>query len=228
VEELARDLTQLRSIAVVIAPGQRAPRGRATLEAVFSYLGRRFPVWRDGRWSSAWGWMDLRPVRLDIGARLAAACDVPDLALFPVHFRGVQTVTFHAALEFAVQHLALWGLGALRRTGLPFPVTRWAVALDRLAGLFDPVAGNRGGMSVNVVGTRRDGATVSRSWQLVAPALDGPEIPSMPAILLARCLARGMELRQGAYPCIGLLRLGDFEPEFKRWGISTRTAEELL
>jgi hypothetical protein len=82
---------------VTIAPGQRAPRGKATLEAVFSYLGRPFLVWRKGQWRRAWGWMELRETRLDIGGRLAAACDVPDLELFPARYAGVQTVRFSAA-----------------------------------------------------------------------------------------------------------------------------------
>ena len=42
VEELREGMSSLESIEVTIAPGQRAPRGRATLEAVFSYLGRTF------------------------------------------------------------------------------------------------------------------------------------------------------------------------------------------
>jgi saccharopine dehydrogenase-like NADP-dependent oxidoreductase len=133
VEELRQGLSPLESIELIIAPGQHAPRGRATLQSVFSYLGRPFPVWQNGRWTRSWGWMDLRKIRPDIGVRLAAACNVPDLALFPALFAGVRNVTFHAALEFRAQHLALWGLAALRRIGLPFPVERWAFALSHFA-----------------------------------------------------------------------------------------------
>jgi hypothetical protein len=49
--------------------------------------------------------MELQQTRLDVGGRLAAACDVPDLELFPARYAGVQTVRFSAALEFGVQHL---------------------------------------------------------------------------------------------------------------------------
>lgn len=226
VEDLQVGLTSLESIEVIIAPGQRAPRGTATLEAVFSYLGRPFPVWRAGRWTRAWGWMELQSARLDVGSRLAAACDVPDLELFPARYTGVQTVTFHAALEFGAQHLALWGLAAVRRIGLPFPVSRWAVCLNRLAGMFDVGAGGQGGMQVSIVGDKGGGSgRVRRTWQLIAPAMDGPEIPCMPAILLARRLARGEAFSSGAFPCMGFLRLAEFAPEFARWRISTRTAE---
>ncbi len=225
VDELRKGLSAIESIDVIIAPGQRAPRGKATLEAVFSYLGRPFPVWRNGRWRRAWGWMDLRKVRLDIGARLAAACDVPDLALLPEGYPDVQTVTFHAALEFGAQHLVLWALAASRRIGLPLPVTRWAIALNPLARMFEPAAGDTGGMCVTVVG-RKDGSNrVRRSWQLTVPAMDGPEIPCLPAVLLARRFAQGQCPSHGARPCIGLLKLSDFGAEFARWRIATRIDE---
>jgi saccharopine dehydrogenase-like NADP-dependent oxidoreductase len=79
VEKLREDMSSLDSIEVTIAPGHRAPRGKATLEAVFGYLGRPFQIWRKGRWRRAWGWMELEELRLDVSGRLAVACDVPEL-----------------------------------------------------------------------------------------------------------------------------------------------------
>jgi hypothetical protein len=226
VDELRVGMASLESIEVVIAPGQRAPRGKATLEAVFSYLGRPFLVWHKGRWMRAWGWMELQEIRLDVGGRLAAACDVPDLELFPARYAGVQTVRFSAALEFGVQHLTLWSLAALRRSGLPFPVARWAVSLNRFAGMFDAGAGEKGGMQVSVVGDQSHGeGRMRRTWQLTAPAMDGPEIPCMAAILLARRLARGEAFQSGAFSCMGFLALAEFAPEFARWKIMTRIEE---
>ena len=226
VAQLKAGLSSLESIEMIIAPGQRASRGAATLQAVFSYLGRPFPVWCKGQWETSWGWMDLRRVKLDIGHRLAAACDVPDLELFPARYAGVQTVRFHAALEFGSQQLALWVLAAMRRMGLPFPVGPWAINLNRLAGIYDAGAGHSGGMCVSVVGTRDgSGERVRRTWQLTAPASDGPEIPCMAAILLARRLARAEGFNPGASACMGFLSLADFAPEFARWNITTRVEE---
>ncbi|HKE45225.1 MAG TPA: hypothetical protein VKB41_11895 [Steroidobacteraceae bacterium] len=225
VDELKQDLTGIDSIDVVIAPGQRAPRGRATLAGVFSYLGRPIPVWREGRWTRSWGWMDLRRVRLDCGDRFAAACDVPDLELFPARYPGVRTVRFHAALEFAIQHLALWKLAAVRRIGLPLPVDRWALQLSDLAHRFDARAGELGGMSVRVVGDR-NGQRLRRTWHLTVPAMDGPEIPCIPAILLARRMASRDPFKAGAFACTGFLTLPEFAPAFAEWKITTRTAEE--
>jgi hypothetical protein len=134
-------------------------------------------------------------------------------------------VCFHAALEFSIQHLTLWSLAALSRMGLPVPVGRLAVWLDRWAGMFDPAAGDKGGMSVSVTGKTADGRNVRRTWQLVTPAIDGPEIPCMATILLARRFAGASIAGPRAYTCTGLLRLSEFEAEFARWRISTRTEE---
>jgi hypothetical protein len=222
IDALRTSFSTIERIEVAIAPGQRAPRGVATLEAVFSYLGRPFPVWRGGRWETVWGWMDLRRLRFDGGTRWAAACDVPDLALLPERYPGSRSVDFHAALEFSIQHFALWLLAAVRRIGLPVDVGNWAVRLNSVAATFDRWAGNWGGMRVRVDGVARDGSRSRRTWQLSAPALHGPEIPCIAAILLARRIAHGAVAERGAHPCMGFLSLEDFQPEFARWGIRTR------
>src|SRR5262249_34676523 len=97
--------------------------------------------------------------------------------------------------------------------------------LRHLAGFFDAVAGDKGGMWVSVVGERSRSGPVRRTWQLTAPAIDGPEIPSMPAILLARRFARGQLPASGASACTGFLTVSEFASEFARWGMTTRTEE---
>ncbi|MBS0318957.1 MAG: saccharopine dehydrogenase NADP-binding domain-containing protein [Proteobacteria bacterium] len=225
VDALAQAPAGIEAIETVIAPGQRAPRGEATLAAVFGYLGRRFDVWRESRWQSSWGWMDLRSVEVAQTRRWAAACDVPDLALFPQRYASVSTVTFDAALEFKVQHVALWMLAALRRCGLALPVAGVAISLDRWAPLFDRWAGDLGGMAIAVTVRVPDGRRLRRVWQLVTPARAGPEIPCFAAVLLVKRMARGEVLATGAYPCMGQLTLSDFAPMFAMWGMSTRIDE---
>jgi hypothetical protein len=48
------------------------------------------------------------------------------------------------------------------------------------------------------------------------------EIPCMAAQLLTLKLIRGDSVPLGARPCVGLLSLSEFEPEFARWGITTQ------
>ena len=225
IEQLREGLRTVERVEMAIAPGQRAVRGAATMAAVFSYLGRPVGVWRGGQWVRSWGWMAMRRVPLAFGTRWGALCEVPDLSLIPTRYPEVQEVTFHAALEFRAQHVALWLLAGLRRVGWPFAAERWAAALDRVSGAFDPFAGLWGGMRVSVVGESVKRERVRRTWQLTAPAANGPEIPTLAAILLARRLARNEHLARGAYPCMGLLSLRDFESEFARWNIRTRIEE---
>jgi len=228
IDALAESMRALESIEISIAPGQRAARGAATLAAVFSYLGRPTRIWREGKWQRGWGWMDLRRIHLDIGSRWGAICDVPDLTLFPERYPGVRSVEFHAALEFKLQHAALWLLSSLRRAGLPLPVDRWAIGLNRLTALFDPFAGPYGGMRVSVIGRNHADERMRRTWQLKAPALNGPEVPCLAAILLAHRIATGMVVQPGAYCCMGMLRLADFAPSFEQWNIRTRIEEKPL
>jgi hypothetical protein len=225
VDELVRDMSAPECIEIAIAPGQRAPRGVATLRAVFGYLGKPVRVWQDGRWVHRTGWMDLRRVKLAFGSRWGALCDVPDLALLPERYPAVSTVRFHAALEFAVQHGVLACLAGLVRLGVPLPVGRWCASLDRLATVFDRFGGDSGGMRVSVVGVSKAGTRLRRTWLLTAPALDGPEIPCMAAIQLVRRLARGEVLEPGARACVGMLALEEFRPQFEWWKIQTEILE---
>jgi hypothetical protein len=224
-DEVLKRLPALEAIEIIIAPGQRAPRGTATLQSVFGYLGKPFLWLRDGRWVQVHGWQELKRVRLDFGLRWAAACDVPDLELLPQRYPSVRTVQFRAALEFGVQHLALYLLAALRRRRMPVPIERWASSFDRMACAFDPLAGACGGMQVSATGTTSGGARRRITWHLTAPAAEGPEIPCMAAILLARRMRRGELTQRGAYACMGFLTLADFEPEFARWRIRSRMEE---
>lgn len=212
-------------IEVAIAPGQRAPRGVATLQAVFSYLGKPVRVWEQGRWIDRTGWMDLRRVKLDFGTRWGALCDVPDLQLLPARYPAAKAVRFHAALELKVQHAVLWGLAGMIRLGMALPVSRWCAPLDQLASGMDGFGGEWGGMRVSVVGTNNRQRS-RRTWLLTAPALNGPEIPCMPAIALVRTLARGGNYEPGARACMGVLSLADFQPQFERWGIRTEVRVE--
>jgi hypothetical protein len=63
------------------------------------------------------------------------------------------------------------------------------------------------------------------AWHLAADDSHGPEIPCMAAILLARKIARNQVAERGAHPCMGYLKLEEFEPEFARWGIRTSIVE---
>jgi len=77
----------------------------------------------------------------------------------------------------------------------------------------------------NTTGHASEGLSTLCQWHLTADAQDGPEIPCMAAILLARKIAQGGVAQPGAFPCMGFLALPEFETEFARWRITTVVRE---
>ena len=226
VDAFVHEFSNLNSIDTVIAPAQRAPRGAATLAGVLGYAGQPFQVWEDSAWRTVYGWQDVREVDLGVvGTRLSAVCDVPDLALFPARYPGVATVRFRAALELGLQHRAIALLAAVRRAGLNLSIDRLAPHLETIASWLDSFGGETGGMTVTLMGIGHNGAPHQLRWHVIAPDNHGPEIPCMPAVLLARKLAAGTMNRTGAMPCMGLVTLNEFAAEFAKWGMRTQVEE---
>ena len=226
VDFLTGSFAELDAIDVVIAPAQRARRGAATVAAVLGYAGKPFDWWQRGRWRTVYGWQELKRQRFSFGSRLSAACDVPDLELFPARYADVQSVSFRAALEVSVQHYGLWTIGACRRMGLPIDLASSGATFDRVGTWLNCLGSETGGMTVHVTGRSHMGDRLNCTWELVAERNHGPEIPCMAAIILAVQLARGTQFPAGARVCMGILGLSDFEPEFERWAISTRVEDD--
>jgi hypothetical protein len=82
-------------------------------------------------------------------------------------------------------------------------------------------------MRVRAAGIDAAGQRKCLTWELVAKANHGPEIPCMAAILLANKLHQGHSFAPGAQVCMGILELAEFEPEFARWGIKTQVSESM-
>ena len=224
VDEHAGHFSRLDAIDISIAPGQRTPRGVATLEAVLSYCGKSFEVWENGRWRFAHGWQDLRHFRYpDFGTRWLARCDVPDLQLFPARYRGVQRVRVDAGLELGLAQAVFWLLAAGVRLRLIDDASRFARILQTWGSRFDWLGSDTGGMHVGLSGMDRDGRLARIDWHLVARRGHGPEIPCIPAIVVARKLAAGTLAARGALPCMGMMSLGEFGEAVRHLDISWRT-----
>ena len=221
VDSMRDDQRPMTEIEMFIAPGQKAPRGVATMTAVLGYAGQAFPWWQGGAWRVAHGWQEIKAETFAFGRRLSAACDVPDFVLLPARYPEVRSVTFRAALEVSVQHLALWLLAATRRIGVPIPIARCAGALNRVGDWFNRFGSDTGGMKVRVTGTDSSGRASTTEWELIARNNHGPEIPCMAAVLLALKLRQGGGVGTGAKVCMGMISLREFEGEFARWSIST-------
>lgn len=222
VAELAQGLAELESIEIAISPGNRAPRGEATVRAILGYTGRPFRRFERGRWVTVYGWQDLKRMDFgELGRRWVANCDVADLELFPGHF-GAATVTFHAGLELRTLHFALWAMAALARVRLVADWARHTGPIMRLARRFERCGSDRGGMRVRLTGIDREGRARDRCWRLTAGSGHGPRIPAVPAIVLAKKLARGTLGGAGAGACLALFSLAEFGREIATLDVHQR------
>lgn len=227
VDALCAGWQAVDTLDICIAPAQTAPRGVATLRAVLSYCGAPLQVWMGGRWQAQMGWANPKRVAFHrLPARLGALCDIPDLELFPAHYRVRERMEFLAALEVGAAQRAFAALAWLRQRGWIKNPSAWAGFLHGSASVFDGLGSRLGGMVVRVAGVDAQGAPARRAWHIAADDDHGPEIPCMAAILLARRLAGGKQLPAGAYPCLSLHALADFAPEFARWGMVTDVVDE--
>lgn len=227
VDHLCAGWKSIRSIDICIAPAQRAPRGQATLAGVLSYCGMGIPVWTGGQWTQGIGWAKPTPVTFErMKPRVAALCDIPDLELFPEHYRVQDRVDFRAALEVGLAQYSFSALSTLRQWGILKHPEKLAGLLHRTGWVLDSFGTPLGGMVVRVEGTDAQSNPCKRAWHIAADHDYGPEIPCMATILLVRQMARGQCLAPGAYTSTGLVSLAAFAPEFAKWGMVTDVVQE--
>ena len=228
VDELAQLLSSIEGIHICIAPAQQAPRGIATLESVLSYCGEPIRVWRNGQWCDQPGWAHPQWVEFPrMKRRRGALCDIPDLELFPTRYLQAKDVMFRAALEVGFTQWMFAALSALRRWRLMSNLRGLAPTLNKYATLFDRFGTPLGGMVVQVKGRNVEGLARTFSWHIAADDHHGPEIPCMAAIILARRIVSGDVPIVGARPCIGLIKLSEFQPEFVKWGMVVDVIETI-
>ena len=68
---------------------------------------------------------------------------------------------------------------------------RYARALKRIGDRFSEFGGDSAGMHVELQGAGHDGKPLAYRWTLIAGSGHGPQVPCVPAIVLARKMARG-------------------------------------
>lgn len=223
IDHLRDRFASLDEIEHAISPGNRTPRGDATVASILGYCGRRVPIWRDGRWQHAYGWLSTkRAPFLSAGSRFVGICDVPDNVLFPERYKGVRSVTFRAGLELHRLHFGLWILAWLARAGLAKNLPRHASRLRRMSEWFLRAGSDEGGMVVQLRGLDNHGHPLHLRWTIHAGAGDGPQIPAIPAVVVARKLADGALAQHGAVPCMGLFTLDDALAALSSYAMTTQ------
>jgi hypothetical protein len=213
IDHYRSNFASISEIAIGITPGNRTPRGLSTVESVLSYCGKTFQRWQQGVWQAVYGWQDLHRVRYPkLGKRWFANCDVPDLTLFPERYAVTNSVKFHAGLELSIIHLSMWAMSWLARWGW---VRSWLPAagfLKRASEWLMNFGSDAGGMHVEIAGTNRSGRQRRLFWVLTAMRGDGPQIPCIASIVIARKLMSGrLNEVAGARACLDLMTLQEFD-----------------
>ena len=82
-------------------------------------------------------------------------------------------------------------------------------------------------MHVILEGKDKSGRVGVTKWFIVALNGDGPYIPAVPAVVLAkRIIAAAKPIPSGATPCVGLITLDEYLGELKNLDIKTYEFEE--
>lgn len=189
-----------------ITTAQKTARGLATTAAILGYTGKPFKTIINGKINLVYGWQGLRIRKYkDLGWRFLSNCDVPDLALFPTRYPDLKTIRFYAGLEISFIHITLWILSWLVRIGLIKNLQTAAPLLLRTSFLFDSFGSANSAFHMKLSGKDKNRTDKTITFELIARSGDGPYIPCMPAILMAKKLVSNEIDKTGAYPCVGFI-----------------------
>lgn len=202
---------QIDTVDYAITTAQQTNRGLATTAAILGYTGKPFATQIDGRDQTVHGWQGLHIRKFPkLGNRFLGYCDVPDLSLFPIRYPGLKTIRFYAGLEVPVLHLGLWSISWLVRWGLIRNLEKWASFLLSASRAFDLFGSADSGFQMVMSGRDKIGSCLVIKFDLTARSGDGPFIPCMPAIILAKKLAGSQPVAHGAYPCVGAVSKDEY------------------
>lgn len=213
---------RLDSAVYGIAAAQATNRGLGTAAAIFSYIGKPFTILRDSVRKRVFGWQGLHGVRYpELGLRLFGYCDIPDLELFPARYPELRELRFSAGHEVKLLHFGTWMLSWAVRLRMVRSLTPYAERLLNLSFLFDPLGSDKSGFHMFLSGTDHDGRPMTVRIFMVARQVHGPNIPCMPAIILAKRIAADESIEPGARPCLDLIGLDELLGSIQHLDITT-------
>lgn len=233
IDRLLEPLDSLESIDIGISPGNRNPPGIATVRSVLSYCGKAIPAVAPAHLATrrGWGGLTLHRYPAPVGRRWLSNVDLPETALLPHRYPGIESIEVRAGLELGVLHLGLSFLSVLVARGLIKSLAPYSRTLQIAAGALRAFGSDSGAMHVVVVGGRA-GQRYRRHWAIVAEHDHGPFIPVTAASVLAKRLS-GVAgyaplTQRGALPCLGLVGLDEFMRELEGYSIRTVMRDERL
>ena len=217
--------TRLDSAVYGIAAAQATNRGLGTAAAILSYVGKPFQILSRGKAKRVFGWQGLHAVRYpELGLRLFGYCDVPDLDLFPARYPELKELRFVAGHEVKLLHIGTWLLSWIVRLGFVRSLSPYAERLLKLSFLFDPLGSDKSGFHMFLNGIDERGQAMEIRIFMIGRQVHGPNIPCIPAILLAKRLAANQSIEPGARPCLDLLGLDEMMQAIGHLDIDTFAA----
>jgi len=211
VEHYRGEFKALEHLDYGISTAQKTSRGLATIVSILSYTGKPFTTLINSNQKTVYGWQSLRVRKYSgLGWRLLGNCNVPDLELFPKMYSELKSIRFYAGLELPFIHLSLWALSWLVRIGLVRSLEPSAAILLKLSYWFDWFGTKDSGFHMDLKGKDATGQNKTIRFELIARSGDGPFIPCMPAIILAKKLANNEITNTGATPCVGIISKAEY------------------
>ena len=205
-----------------IAAAQATNRGLGTAAAILSYVGKPFMILRRAQRGRVFGWQGLHGVRYpELGLRLFGYCDIPDLALFPERYPELRDLRFVAGHEVKLLHFGTWLLSWVVRLGIVKSLAPYSKRLLNLSFLFDSFGSDKSGFHMFLDGIDAHGRPKRVTIFMIARKVHGPNIPCIPAIILARRIAAGKPPSPGARPCLDLIDLDELMQSIAHLDITT-------
>ena len=221
VDHYTSEFERLETLDYGITTAQKTNRGLATTAAILSYTGKPFKTLINGEMQNIYGWQSLHLRKYaELGRRLLGNCEVPDLALFPKRYPDLRHLRFYAGLELPFIHLTLWAISWLVRVGIIRKLEEAAPVLLKTSFLFDWLGTENSAFHMDLTGMGKDNNRKRIAFEMTARQGDGPFIPCIPAILLAKKLACGEIQNRGAYPCMGFISLDEYLEALKTLDIT--------
>ena len=165
IDKYISEFQTLESIDYGIATAQRTNAGLATTAAILGYAGKGFTTKKDGKDTIVYGWQSLALRKYpELGFRLLANCDIPDIELFPSRYPSLKNIRFRAGLEVPLLHLGLWSLSWLVRWRLVKTLKPFVPIFFKIAPIFDIFGSDRSAFHMEMRGIGSDGKSKTKTF----------------------------------------------------------------
>src|SRR5258708_2124205 len=222
IDGMIGNFSQLHEIDYGICAGAKSGLGLATLKAVLSYCGKPYRVLKDGRFVTKFGLGCPRhhDFPRPVGRRYVVDCDIPDHDLFPACYTALRQMDFGSCIDVPGLPRMLSLMSDCVRKG-------WIEDWKFLSTIIQPclkavkfLGSSHSGFFMRLEGQDRHGNPKKMLFEIAAREGSGLDIPVTPVILLVKKMLRGESLPTGAYPCMGLFSLAEFQQELSSYPIS--------